>query len=425
MRQGASESPENGVSRRALLGILGAGVAGAGFAAGAATTSAVATSPTTGDPRDSSPFYGRHQAGIVTPAQDRLHFAAYDMTDTATRDDLIRLLREWTDAAARMTQGHEVGDGAVDGPPLAPPDDTGEAQGLPPSGLTITFGVGPTLFLDAAGRDRFGIAERRPRLLEPLPLFAFDLLEEAISGGDLCIQACAHDPQVAVHAIRNLTRIAFGTARIRWTQLGFGRTSSTSTTQTTPRNLFGFKDGTANIKAEDAAAVRDFVWVGDETDQAWMRDGTYLVTRKIRMTVENWDRVALREQNEIIGREKGGGAPLTGGGEFSAPDLGLRSTAGGPVIAETAHLRLAHPETTGTRLLRRGYNYVDGSTDLGQLDAGLFFISMQRSPEQFAAVQRSLATDALNEYIRHIASGVFAVPPGARRGSFVGSGLVD
>jgi deferrochelatase/peroxidase EfeB len=417
------ETPsEGGLSRRALLGILGMGAAGAGFAAGAATTAVLATSSSNGDPRDAYPFYGTHQGGILTPAQDRLHFAAFDLTATADRDDVIQLLVEWTAAAARMTQGLGVGGGAVGGPLLAPPDDTGEAQGLPPSGLTITFGFGPSLFADASGKDRFGLATRRPAALVPLPLFPFDLLEESISDGDLSIQACAHDPQVAVHAIRNLSRIAFGTARIRWAQLGFGRTSSTSTTQSTPRNLFGFKDGTHNIKAEEPRAADEFVWVGDE-DQAWMRDGTYLVARKIRMTIENWDRVALREQNDIIGRDKGEGAPLSGGSEFTPPDFALQTTAGGAVIPDTAHVRLAHPDLSGTRLLRRGYNFVDGNNDLGQLDAGLFFISMQRSPEQFVTVQRSLKADAMNEYIRHVSSAVFAVPPGARDGSYVGAGL--
>ncbi len=414
-----SDAPaEGGLSRRAAIGVLGAGAVGVGFAAGAATTAAVgAASSPDGDPRDAYPFYGAHQAGITTPVQDRLHFAAFDLSSTATRADLIQLLADWTAAAAAMTQGLEIGDGAVDGGPLLPPDDTGEARGLPPSGLTITIGFGPPLF-----DDRFGLADRRPDDLEPLPLFPFDLLEEPISGGDLCVQACAHDPQVAVHAIRNLTRIAFGTARIRWSQLGFGRTSSTSTAQVTPRNLFGFKDGTANLKAEDPDAIAEFLWVGEE-DQPWMQGGTYLVTRKVRMTIENWDRVALAKQEDIIGRSKGEGAPLTGASEFDEPDFDIGTTSGAKVIPEDSHVRLAHHTKTGTRILRRGYNFVDGSNQLGQLDAGLFFISMQRSPEQFNAVQRALATDTLNEYIRHVSSAVFAVPPGATEGSFIGEPL--
>lgn len=417
-------APTTGVSRRGLLGLVAAGV-GAGAAAGAAGGVAVATATHEATaPGLAYPFHGAHQAGIITPAQDRLHFASFDLTARATRDDLIELLSRWTEAAARLTRGLDVSEsGAVNGPDLLPPDDTGEALGLPPSGLTITFGFGASLFRTAEGLDRFGLADRRPADLAELPLFPFDLLEEALSGGDLCIQACANDPQVAVHAIRNLSRLAFGTARIRWTQLGFGRTSSTSTAQATPRNLFGYKDGTANIMAEDAAALAEHVWVPESEPQAWMRGGTYLVARRILMTLESWDRATLHAQDAIIGRTKGEGAPLSGGTEFTAPDFALRTTAGDAAIPETAHARLAHVEQAGARMLRRGYNFVDGSNELGQLNAGLFFVSFQRSPEQFTAVQRSLATDAMNEYIRHVGSALFAVPRGVREGEFVGSGL--
>lgn len=409
--------PAAGLSRRGLFAAAGAGVAVGALAGGLGTASVMNASSS--GPDAHYPFYGDHQAGIATPAQDRLHFASFDLASRVTRDDLIALLQAWTDAAARLTQGLEVGEtGAVGGPDLLPPEDTGEALGLPPSGLTITFGFGPGLF-----DERFGFANRRPAELEALPLFAFDLLEDPISGGDLCIQACANDPQVAVHAIRNLARIAFGTARIRWSQLGFGRTSSTSTAQSTPRNLFGYKDGTANLKAERPAELDEFVWVGNDADQSWMRGGSYLVTRKILMTIENWDRVKLREQNEIFGRDKGEGAPLSGGTEFTEPDFSVRRTDGAEAIPADSHVRLAHQATAGTRMLRRGYNYVDGTNDLGQLAAGLFFISYQRSPAQFVAVQRSLATDTLNEYIRHIGSALFAVPPGAEPGGFIGEGL--
>lgn len=412
-----------GVSRRGLFGLVAAGV-GAGAVAGAA--GALALNPTPQQGADRYPFYGTHQAGITTPAQDRLHCAAFDLTETATRDDLVRLLHEWSAAAARLTQGQDVTEaGAVGGPALLPPDDTGEALGLPASGLTLTFGFGPTLFTSADGKDRFGLGDRRPTGLTELPTFAFDLLEDSSSGGDLVIQACADDPQVAVHAIRNLTRIAFGTARIRWSQLGFGRTSSTSTAQATPRNLFGYKDGTANIKSEESAALDEFVWVGSSEPQKWMHGGSYLVTRRILMTIENWDRVALSTQDTIVGRTKGEGAPLSGGTEFSTPDFSMHRTDGLPAIPDNSHLRLAHPDQVGTRILRRGYNFVDGNNELGQLRAGLFFMSYQRSPEQFVAVQRSLASDAMNEYIRHVGSAVFAVPPGARQGGFVGAGLFD
>jgi deferrochelatase/peroxidase EfeB len=325
-----------------------------------------------------------------------------------------------------MTRGLGAGEfGPTSGPYGAPPDDTGEAIGLPPAGLTITFGFGPGLF-SSGGKDRFGIAARRPAALERLPHFPADNLDPDKSDGDLCVQACADDPQVAVHAIRNLSRIAFGRASLRWSQLGFGRTSSTTRAQVTPRNMFGFKDGTANLRAEDTATIDEQVWVGAGGGADWMAGGSYLVSRKIRMTIETWDRTALREQESIIGRTKGEGAPLSGGSEFTEPDFAVAGRNDAPLIAETAHVRLAHPSTNnGAKMLRRGYNFVDGNDELGRLNAGLFFICFQRDPrEQFVPVQLALArNDAMNEYVRHVGSGIFAVPPGAASGSYVGAGL--
>lgn len=415
-----------GLSRRGLLGLaVGAGAAGlaVGATAGAAAASAAGRGGAAGG-ADVFDFFGTHQAGITTPVQDHLHFAAFDMMARTDRDDLITLLQDWSYAASRMTQGLEVSaTGAVGGSPQAPPDDTGEALGLPASRLTITIGFGPTLFV-ADGVDRYGIADRRPPLLERLPAFLGDDLDPAASDGDLFVQACADDPQVAVHAVRNLSRIAFGRATLRWSQLGFGRTSRTTSEQATPRNLFGFKDGTANILADDTASLDEHVWVGSADEPTWLAGGSYLVARKIAMLIETWDRVRLAEQDAIIGRDKGEGAPLSGGDEFTEPDFTATDAAGSPVIPADSHVRLAHPDANGgARILRRGYNFVDGNNALGRLDAGLFFLSYQRSPEQFIRIQRSLSTDVMNEYLRHVGSGLWAVPPGAATGSFVGAGL--
>ena len=400
--------------------MAGAGVVGAGIGVGATAAVGHATSTDSGAAAQ-YPFYGEHQAGILTPAQDRLHFAAFDVLDI-TRDELQELLADWTYAANRMAAGLGAGQyGPASGPYDSPPDDTGEALDLPPAGLTITFGFGPSLF-----DDRFGLASKRPEALIDLPHFPADLLNDALVGGDLCIQACSDDPQIAVHAIRNLSRIAFGRASLRWSQLGFGRTSSTTKAQVTPRNLFGFKDGTANIRAEETDAVAESVWVADGDGPDWMTGGSYLVSRKIRMTIETWDRTALREQETVVGRTKGEGAPLSGGEEFTEPDFTVTGRGDVPLIAESSHLRLAHPsQNDGAALLRRGYNFVDGNDDLGRLNAGLFFICFQRDPRtQFVPIQMNLAkNDAMNEYLRHVGSGIFAVPPGAKEGRPIGAAL--
>jgi deferrochelatase/peroxidase EfeB len=397
-----------------------AGVAGAGLGLGAGgyALGREAAGGDDGDGTGTVPFRGERQAGIVTAQQDRLHFAAFDVT-AGTATEVEALLREWTAAAAKLTAGDPAGPRNAE--PLLPPDDTGEAAGHLPSRLTITFGLGPGLF-EREGVDRFGLATRRPSALRALPPLPAEAIDPDRSGGDLCVQACSDDPQVAFHAVRNLARIGRGSVVMRWSQLGFGRTATTTRAQDTPRNLMGFKDGTNNIRAEDSAALEEFVWAGAEAP-AWLRGGSYLVTRRIRMLIESWDRTALGEQERVIGREKAGGAPLGGASEFDRPDLAAR-TAGGPVIDRDAHIRLSAPSDAGTRILRRGYSFTDGFDEVtGQLDAGLFFISFQRDPAQFEAIQRNLSSDLLNEYIVHTSSAVFGVPPGAREGGFVGEGL--
>ncbi|WP_330177107.1 iron uptake transporter deferrochelatase/peroxidase subunit [Streptomyces sp. NBC_01498] len=405
-------------SRRSVIGWGGAGLAlGAAAAGGTALALGAAdrTEPA-GPAGPAVPFHGAHQAGIATAVPDRLHFAAFDVT-TRDRDELIRLLKDWTAAAAAMTAGRPVGEGAFGGTPEAPPDDTGEAAGLRPSRLTLTVGFGPSLFTGAAGKgadagrggDRFGLADRRPEALVELPRFPGDNLDPARSGGDLCVQACADDPQVAVHAIRNLARIGFGRIAVRWSQLGFGKTSSTTPEAQTPRNLFGFKDGTRNIAGTDTAALDRHVWVSSGAGPAWLAGGSYLVARRIAMRIETWDRTSLREQEDIVGRDKREGAAVGRAGEHDEPFL--------KSMLPTSHVRLAHPDSNGgARMLRRGYSYTDGTDGLGRLDAGLFFLAYQHDVrEAFIPVQRSLSRgDALNEYIQHVGSAVFAVPPGVR-----------
>ena len=402
------------VSRRAVLGMFGAGA----VAVGAGTAATVASrSPAAAN--DVYPFYGEHQSGILTPAQDRLHFASFDVT--TDRAGLVALLQRWTAAAAQMTQGLPVG--PVSTSYDAPPQDTGEAADLPAAGLTITFGLGPSLF----EKGRFGLHTQRPEALEELPHFPGDNLDPARSGGDLCVQACSDDPQVAVHAVRNLSRQAFGAAVVRWSQLGYGRTSATSTTQNTPRNLFGFKDGTANIKAENPQSDGQ-VWVQPGDGPAWLTGGSYLVARRIRMNIETWDRASLREQEAVIGRSKVEGAPLSGGDEFDTPDFTRAGRDGQPLIPKTSHVALSHPDNNnGAVMLRRGYNFVDGNDSLGRLDAGLFFLAYQRDPRSaYIPVQQRLSSqDALAEYLQHVGSAVFAVPPGVSPGEHFGHLLWD
>jgi deferrochelatase/peroxidase EfeB len=410
------------LSRRRLLQSAGIGAAGIGLGAGGYLVGHDAASADAAESEGRVPFYGDHQAGIATPSPDRLHFAAFDL-ETEDPAALRELMETWTAAAREMTEGKLIGTAAGNRDELAPPEDTGEAYGLPASNLTITFGFGPAIF----DRPGLGLAAQRPAALVPLPALPGDELNVLESDGDICVQACADDPQVVFHAIRNLARIGRGTVTMRWSQLGFGRTSSTTRGQETPRNLFGMKDGTANIKAEDGAAMDEYVWVDD--GPAWIRGGSYMVTRRIRQVLEVWDRSSLQDQEATIGRRKYSGAPLGEEDEFDPLPLDVKGDDGRPVIPMNAHVRLASAqENGGLRILRRGFSFTDGvDQSLGELEAGLFFIAFQRDPtKQFVALQEKLGVhDALNEYIKHVGSALFAVPGGTKPGCYVGEALLS
>jgi len=364
-------------------------------------------------------FYGEHQAGITTLQPEHLVFATFDVTSRAS-EELRGLLQEWTAAAAALTKGalYRSSDGGA-------PADPGEMIGMAPAELTITIGFGPSLF-GATTRLQLGFGLRRPAALSPLPSFQGESLEPGRSHGDLCVQACAADPQAAFHAIHVFTRIASGVATLRWSQQGFGRTSSTSRDQVTPRNLMGFKDGTNNVRAENQDGMDMYVWVQPGDGPAWMEGGTYMVVRRIQILLDVWDATSLEGQERAVGRKKVSGAPLGQESEYDPVDLRARRN-GELAIPADAHIRLASPDVNGgQRILRRGFSYTEPSlAGSGQLDAGLFFISFQRDPRrQFVPIQQRLAAnDALGRHLLHTGSGVFACPPGVQPGGFIGEGL--
>jgi deferrochelatase/peroxidase EfeB len=388
---------------------------GAVGAVGGALPAAAGTEPAAEDVVDLSlahPFYGTAgQAGIQTPPQRHVLYMTFDLT-TAKRQDLQVLLALWSSAIAQMMKGAAIGQVEPRGP-SAVGMDTGEAMNLGPASLTVTVGLGPKVFTDI-----YGLAHQRPALLRELNQLPSDSLDPNLTGGDLSLQACADDPQVAYHAVRDLARIAKGTgaASTRWTVMGFGRASA-GRGQSTPRNLLGFKDGTRNIQGD--GDFNEFVWIND--GPAWQRQGSYQVARKIQMRIENWDTDRVSDQNNVFGRHKLSGAPLTGTKEFDPPDFAETNADGDLTIPVNAHIRLAaHENNGGIKILRRSYNYTDGINQFGLLDAGLLFISYQKDPAQFEALQTKLgAADALNEYISHIGSGIFFVPPAPKEGHYI------
>jgi deferrochelatase/peroxidase EfeB len=416
------EEAEHRVTRRDVLG--GAAAVGIGVGLDRLLLGQSSDENGAGEARSQAlPFYGAHQAGIGTPQPEHLEFATFDVASDAV-DDLRSLLQEWTAAAATLTNGDPYQPITAEGFNAAPADP-GEAIDVGPAQLTITIGFGPTLF-NTPGKQRLGSASIQPKALVPLPSFNGESLEQDRSGGDLCVQACAADPQVAFHAIHVFTRIASGVATLRWSQQGFGRTSSTSRDQPTPRNLMGFKDGTNNIRAEEQGEMDEHVWVQPGDGPAWMEGGTYMVVRRIQMLFDVWDATSLEGQERAVGREKESGAPLGQESEYDPVDLKAKKN-GELTIPADAHIRLASPDLNGgQRILRRGFSYTEPSlAGSGQLDAGLFFISFQREPQrQFVPIQRRLeANDALSRHLLHTGSGIFACPPGVQPGGFIGEGL--
>lgn len=401
------------ISRRGLVAGAGAGAIGigAGLAGGHAYGDQGGHDGDSVDLSRSYPFYsGGHQAGIATPPQRHTVFMTFDLT-TTSRQDLQVLLARWSAGIAQMMAGKPVGEVAPSRAGAVAPD-TGEAYDLTPASLTVTVGLGPGVF-----DSRFGLEAKRPALLSQIPALPSDRLRPELTGGDLSVQACADDPQVAYHAVRDLARMGRGTVNTRWTVMGFGRASA-GKGQSTPRNLMGFKDGTRNIRTD--AEMDEFVWLGaDAAPGGWMAGGSFQVVRKIQMNIETWDSSDIASQQKVFARAKVSGAPLSGGTEFTTPSFHS------PKIDPTSHVALAaHENNGGIKILRRGYNFTDGINELGQLDAGLLFVAYMNDPDHFVRLQSKLgASDRLNEYISHLGSGIFAVPPAPKPGHYLAEGL--
>lgn len=407
-------------SRRRFLSAAGLAGAAVSLPLAAAQTSKAAELES-----ESSNFYGARQAGITTPMQRSLYFAAFDLT-TEKRDDVIALLKRWTEASARMCAGlpAEAGLQEDDTPGL----DSGEAAGLKPVGLTITFGFGPDLFT-FNGKDRYGVAAHRPAALVDIPAFNGDQFVEDQCGGALCIQACANDSQVAFHAIRQLSRLGYGVTSMKWSQTGF---SPAPITTGTPRNLMGFKDGTLNPKGHE---LDDAVWVGAE-GTPWMMNGSYMVARRIRIALEHWDRMKIAFQEQTFGRQKVSGAPLGGQQEFDKPAYNAVDADGNYVIPQNSHMRLGAPEfNNGAQILRRSYSYNNGTSFTAErwppwqqaieFDAGLFFQAYQKDPRTgFISIFDKMSKfDMLNQFTTHVNNAVFACPPGVSKGGYIGQTL--
>ncbi|TIH36630.1 iron uptake transporter deferrochelatase/peroxidase subunit [Subtercola vilae] len=395
------------VGRRGFLhGLVGAGLA-VPLTVGAGLGTSTALADTGSSPNQDAPTYpfeGEHQQGILTPSQKHASFVAFDVTAT-TRSELQSLFTVLTDRTRFLTAGGTPVDPGL----TAPPTDSGVlGPDVPAENLTITLSVGSSLF-----DDRFGLAGLKPARLRVMDDFANDALDRAVCDGDLLLHLCADNEDTLIHALRDLMKKTRGSMQVRWRSDGF---TSPSRPTGTPRNLLGFKDGTANPPVGDTPSMAGLVWtqggVGDEP--AWVTGGSYHVVRLIRMLVEFWDRVSLHEQENMIGRRRATGAPLTGTAEFDVPAYDLDPT--GDVIQLDAHIRLANPRTAAAanqQMLRRPYNYNSGLDSNGNLNMGLIFSCFNQDLDrQFVAVQKRLADEPLVDYISPFGGGYFFALPG-------------
>ncbi|MFF1278148.1 iron uptake transporter deferrochelatase/peroxidase subunit [Streptomyces marokkonensis] len=402
----------SGVSRRQLLGTAGATGMLLGAAAGVAGHAAAApgnVTPLTTLGSDRSPFHGTYQSGITSELQSRGHLLAFDLAAGAGRREAAALMRRWSATAARLMAGEPADGGDID-----------VARDAGPSSLTVTFGFGHSFF------DRTGLQHQRPRALDPLPDFSSDRLDKARGNGDLWVQIGANDALVAFNAMRVIQRNAGPAARVRWQMNGFNRSPGATAHPMTARNLMGQIDGTRNPRGDDDFEKSVFVPADGEPD--WMANGSYVVIRRIRMLLDDWEKLSRRDQEKVIGRRKSDGAPLTGGAETTAIELEKTDAEGNLVVPINAHARVSRPDyNQGATILRRMFSYHDGHDKDGTPDAGMLFVCWQADPLRgFVPVQRHLDRgDALSQYIRHEASGLYAVPGGAADGEYVGQRLLE
>lgn len=415
-------------ARRRLLqglGVLGGAAAIGGscpFHAGAA---AEHFSPGTVAPdarQQVQPFYGTHQAGILTPQQAAMMLVAFDVLADG-KAELTRLLRLLTERFAFLTQGGPAP--AVTNAQLPPADSGILGATIAPDNLTLTLSVGSSLF-----DERFGLGAHKPAQLQAMTRFPNDSLDASQCHGDLLIQICANSQDTVIHALRDIIKHAPDLLAVRWRREGFiPEHAARSNGQETPINLLGFKDGTANPDAQNGALMDKMLWVtADQQEPAWTYGGSYQAVRIIRFRVEQWDRTPLGEQQTIFGREKLSGAPLGGHHEHDEPDYA--SDPDGDVIALDAHIRLANPrtpETADSLILRRGYSYSAGITGAGQLDMGLLFICYQHDLSKgFITVQQRLNGEALEEYVRPTGGGYFFALPGVADATrYLGQSLIE
>jgi len=427
MARQCSDDAQSASRRRLLkgMGILsGALAVGGGCPVHAASDnrsfSPGALSPN--DRQETQPYYGLHQAGIITPQQASMMLVAFDVLAT-DKADLERLFRLLDNRIAFLTKGGKAPQ--VANPKLPPMDSGILGDDIYPDNLTITVSVGHSLF-----DDRYGLQAHKPLKLQQMTRFPNDALDSSLCHGDLLLQICANSNDTVIHALRDIIKHSPDLLSVRWRREGFiSDHAARSKGKETPVNLLGFKDGTANPDTRDQSLMDEILWVSaDQREPAWAVNGSYQAARIIQFHVEFWDRTPLQEQQTIFGREKDSGAPLGMTNEHDVPDYA--SDPEGNITPLDAHIRLANPRTPETQsslMLRRGYSYSLGVSNAGQLEMGLLFVCYQHDLEKgFLTVQKRLNGEALEEYIKPVGGGYFFVLPGVPDDKhYLGQSLIE
>ncbi|KAB0678817.1 iron uptake transporter deferrochelatase/peroxidase subunit [Aureimonas leprariae] len=413
--------------RRLLFGVAGgaaaAAIGGAMPASAEKRAGQVTDAPESDQARQSQPFYGEHQAGVVSARPAAGMIASFDVL-AKTPAEVERLFRTLTDRFRFLTAGGPVPE--LD--PKLPPADSGIlGPVVAPDNLTMTASLGNSFFA-----DRDWLSALKPARLQRMTKFRNDALDAELCHGDLSLQICANTPDANIHALRDIIKTLPDLLVIRWKQEGTVPIMAPKPDGSTEsaRNFLGFRDGSANPDSRDAAAMNRIVWVddGDGDEPRWTKGGTYQVVRIIRNLVERWDRTPLGEQERIIGRRKASGAPFDGRTEADAPDF--RKDADGAATPLDAHIRLANPRDAASQrnlMLRRPFNFSNGVMKNGQLDQGLLFIAYQADLEAgFITVQKRLDGEPLEEYIKPIGGGYFFTLPGVTGpDDFLGRSLIE
>lgn len=356
------------------------------------------------------PFRGPHQTGITSHAPAAALMASFTLV-ADDRSEVRKVLKTLSDEFDVLMSGKPVKDRGEHYPPL----DTGSLGTVPPpADLSLSLAIGASMF-----DDRFGLADRKPRELITMTKLANDRLDQSRCHGDFLVNISGDSADVCLFALRQVMRRTRANLVLRWMVEGFNRREAPQPGKAQVRNLLGFKDGTANLDPAAAETMAKHVWVGPEDGEpAWAVGGSYQAVRIIRMLVEAWDRAQLGEQEAIIGRDKGSGAPL--GKADETDDPAYDDDPDGDRIALDAHIRLANPRTKATGknlMLRRGFSYSRGFDGAGRLDQGLAFVSFQRSLNTgFLAVQDRLSGEPLEEYIRTEGGGYFFAFAGVESG---------